>query len=334
VDPRAPAHSAGASASASAPSAAIVSVSGSGSALLASEGAVGASAADAGAISDAEAAGYERWRTALTYAKWASGAAAAGSKALAAGVAAAASSLGGSIVAAVSQTEYGKSLGERGDSEAGRAARTVAVATIHAYREVIDGLERAAVLFSEHAAPATKDLVQHRYGPQAAELSAQGMAVAADLGTTAWNMRNASVMGIAKSTAVQTVQTVAKEGIIGAGRDRSPAATGNRSPAASGVAAGSGSSRAASPALSTTSTAASTVSVGGHGSAGVHATSHATTTTSAPASRSPVVRSTAQPLQPAASSGIHDAALAALLADMPSVPTAPPRAGGAGLSAL
>jgi hypothetical protein len=300
-------------------------VSGSGSALLASEGAIGASAADAGAVSDAEAAGYERWRTALTYAKWASGAAAAGSRALAVGVAAAASSLGGSIVAAVSQTEYGKSLGERGDSEAGRAVRTVAVATIHAYREVIDGLERAALLFSEHAAPATKDLVHHRYGPEAAELSAQGMSVAADLGTTAWNMRNASVMGIAKSTAVQTVQTVAKEGILGA--------DGKRSPAASGVAAGSGSSRAASPALSTTSTAASTASVGGHGSAFANASSRATST-SAPASRSPVVRGTAQPLQPAASSGSHDAALAALLADMPSVPTAPPRAGGAGLSAL
>jgi hypothetical protein len=298
-------------------------VPGSGSALLASEG---SSAADAGANSDAEAAGYERWRTALTYAKWASGTAAAGSKALAVGVAAAASSLGGSIVAAVSQTEYGKSLGERGDSEAGRAVRTVAVATIHAYREVIDGLERAAVVFSEHAAPATKDLVSHRYGPEAAELSAQGLSVAADLGTTAWNIRNASVMGIAKSTAVQTVQTVAKEGIIGAGGDRSPAAR--------GVAAGGGNSRAASPALSTSSTAATAVSVGGHGSAGVLASSHATTTTCAPASRSPVVRGTAQPSQPAASSGSHDAALAALLADMPSVPAEPPRADGAGLRAL
>jgi len=154
---------------------------------------------EVGAAADGSTDGLSRWSTTLSYAKWASGGALAGSRALAAGVSAAATSLGSSIVSSLAATDLGRSIAAQGETESGRAARVVAAASIVAARDVMAGLEEAAAVFSAHAAGATTGLVAHRYGDKAAGVARQGLAVAGDIGAAAWALRSTNLV---RSTAV------------------------------------------------------------------------------------------------------------------------------------
>lgn len=255
----------------------------------------GAAGAPADAAASAAATpGLDKWKTVLTVAKWASSAAVTGSRAVAAGVTAAAGTLGTSLASAISTTDYGRSWKESEQTDTGRAVRQVAAASLVAYRDVMDGLERAAEVFAAQAGPATTDLVKARYGEEAAAVAQQGLSVAADVGTAAWNIRNVGVRGLVRATATEA----GKELVVGKGA----AAVAASAPAVAAP-AGSAISASVSPAAVplAKSVAAPQPSRGGSTAA-----------------------SAAVPSTASGTAATGDASLEALLASMPAPPTAAP----------
>jgi hypothetical protein len=69
---------------------------------------------------------------------------------------------------------------------------------------VWDGLEKAAVTLGKDTAVATHDIVQHKYGDEAAAATREGLVVAGEVGKAAWHVNAIGVSGIVRRTAAET----------------------------------------------------------------------------------------------------------------------------------
>ncbi len=153
----------------------------------------------------------------LDQAKMVSRAAVVVSAAVVQGAATVARSLGAAVSSAFMSTSYGQSFASAGTSEAGKAARQVAASGLVAFGEVWDGLEKAAKVFGSAAAEATHTFVEERYGAEAAVAADKSLAVAADVGVAALNMRNVSVGGLVRRTGVEAAKELIGPAHGGAG---------------------------------------------------------------------------------------------------------------------
>lgn len=151
---------------------------------------------------------YAAARTALTAAKWVTGAAVTVSSALVAGAMAAGQVLGVSLSTMLRDTATGQSISSGLESDAGKAVSAVAVASLTAVAEVWEGLEKAAIIVGVHTSEATKLVVEHRYGLEAGVVAHQSMEVATDIAMTGFNMSRVTLGGVIKRTALAGAKNV------------------------------------------------------------------------------------------------------------------------------
>lgn len=147
----------------------------------------------------------------LSIAKTISSGTLAVASAVAHGAAVTATALGRHLAAALESSSAGGSIRAWRESETGTAVRSVAVASISAYCDVMEGLEKAAIVFSQHAAPAISSATDHVHGRSAGVTVRRGMSVAADVGMSAIYLRRAALGRVLRNA----VQHGAREVAIG-----------------------------------------------------------------------------------------------------------------------
>jgi hypothetical protein len=147
------------------------------------------------------------------------------SKAIVKGLVKVAEEIGSAVAESVVESDFGKKLGgsdgNRFKGPRADAAKEVGKSSLTAIINVWDSLEHAGRMLLHQTSHTTVDVVDYKYGKEAAKVTKDGLDVTTDIVETAYNVQQLGVKKIAKRVALETGKSAAKT-YIGTDEDEEP----------------------------------------------------------------------------------------------------------------
>ena len=116
------------------------------------------------------------------------------------GVTNVAMTLGSAFAGAIKDTEAGKKMQSGAQSSTGQELRKVAGAGVHAFANVWNALELSARTVGKATSDATVDVMEHKYGKQAADATRQGFSAAGGAALSVFHVSNIAATSVATYT--------------------------------------------------------------------------------------------------------------------------------------
>ena len=116
------------------------------------------------------------------------------------GVTEVAMTLGSTVAGAMKDTEWGKKVQQGAQSSTGQELRKVAGASVHAFTNIWNGLELSARTVGRATADATSSVVEHKYGKEAADATAEGFTAAGSAALAVFHVSNIAATSVAAYT--------------------------------------------------------------------------------------------------------------------------------------
>eukprot|EP00762_Andalucia_godoyi_P000567 ANDGO_05269.mRNA.1 hypothetical protein AMSG_07054 len=110
----------------------------------------------------------------------------------------------------INKTEFGHKMQSNSSGPKMQAAKQVGFATLAAVSDIFEAMGKAGKTVVKEAGNATAEVVGHRYGAEAEDLTRVAGAAAGNLGLAASNVSGLGMKTIVKKTAVETAKEVAK----------------------------------------------------------------------------------------------------------------------------
>ncbi len=116
------------------------------------------------------------------------------------GVTNVAMTLGSAFAGAVKDTDAGKKVQKGAQSATGQQLRKVAGAGVHAFANIWNALELSARTVGKATSDATVDIMEHKYGKQAADATRQGFSAAGGAALSVFHVTNMAATSVATYT--------------------------------------------------------------------------------------------------------------------------------------